>query len=111
MVWIAVRVFGSIAVVPLAEELAFRGFLLRWFDSENFESIRWQAVSWMAILFSSAAFGLLHGERWLAGTIAGALYAMAYMRRGSIGDAVAAHATTNALIAAAVLFAGYWQLW
>ena len=82
LAWIAVRVLGSIAIVPLVEELAFRGFLLRWFDSEDFESIRWHAVSWMAILFSSAAFGLLHGERWLAATIAGALYAMAYMRRG-----------------------------
>jgi len=109
--WIALRVIGSVATVPIAEELAFRGFLLRWFDSEDFQSIRWHAVSWTAIVLSSAAFGLLHGDRWLAATIAGALYAVAYMRRGSIGDAVAAHATTNALIAATVLIAGHWQLW
>jgi exosortase E/protease (VPEID-CTERM system) len=111
MAWIAIRVLGSVATVPIAEELAFRGFLLRRFDSENFESVKWNSVSWMAILVSSAAFGVLHGDRWLAGTIAGVLYALAYTRRGSIGDAVAAHATTNLLIAAEVLVAGHWQFW
>jgi hypothetical protein len=32
-------------------------------------------------------------------------------RSGSLGEAVTAHATTNALIAALVLFDGSWQLW
>jgi hypothetical protein len=36
---------------------------------------------------------------------------MAFLRRGSVGDAVAAHATTNVLIAAWVLVGGSWQLW
>jgi membrane protease YdiL (CAAX protease family) len=62
-------------------------------------------------LLSSVVFGALHGERWLAGTIAGVIYATAMLRRRSIGDAVAAHATTNALIAGLVLIGGHWQLW
>ncbi len=33
------------------------------------------------------------------------------LRRGRIGEAVAAHATTNALIAASVLGWSQWQLW
>jgi len=36
---------------------------------------------------------------------------MVMLRRGRIGDAVVAHATTNALIAATVLIAGKWGLW
>jgi membrane protease YdiL (CAAX protease family) len=68
-------------------------------------------LSWIAILLSSIAFGVLHGDRWLVGTIAGAIYAFTWMRRGSMGDAVAAHATTNALIAAWVLISGQWHLW
>jgi CAAX prenyl protease-like protein len=109
--WIALRVFGAVVTAPVAEELAFRGFLLRRLESEDFHGVAPGAVSWIAILLSSAAFGVLHGDRWIAGTIAGAVYAVAYLRRGSIGDAVAAHATTNALISAAVLLAGQWQLW
>lgn len=33
------------------------------------------------------------------------------LRRGRIGDAVLAHATTNALLAAYVLVFHQWQLW
>jgi membrane protease YdiL (CAAX protease family) len=47
----------------------------------------------------------------VAGTIAGALFAFAQLRRGSIGDAVVAHAVSNALVAVAVLGFGRWDLW
>jgi len=39
------------------------------------------------------------------------LYAAAVYRRGSLADAVIAHATTNALLAAYVLTTGSWWLW
>jgi membrane protease YdiL (CAAX protease family) len=54
--------------------------------------------------------GALHG-RWLAGTLAGMGYALTYFRRGELVDAIAAHATTNALIAGFVLVTGSWSLW
>jgi hypothetical protein len=38
-------------------------------------------------------------------------YALALYRRGSLTDAVVAHATTNALLAAYVLTTGSWALW
>lgn len=60
---------------------------------------------------SSLAFGLLHGERWVAGSLAGLIYAAVFLRRGRIGDAVAAHATTNALLAAWVLAGARRELW
>jgi membrane protease YdiL (CAAX protease family) len=53
----------------------------------------------------------MHGERWLAGTIAGAIFALAQIRKGRIGEAIAAHAITNALVAAWVLAGGNWNLW
>jgi exosortase E/protease (VPEID-CTERM system) len=107
--WLVFRTLGATVTVPIAEELAFRGFLLRRFDSSDFQTVT--SASWFAIVLSSVAFGLLHGERWLAGTIAGVIYAAALLRRRSIGDAIAAHATTNALIAGWVLIGGQWQLW
>lgn len=112
LTWLAVRVLGAVITVPIAEELAFRGYLLRRFASPEFELINRQTVTWMAVLLSSLAFGVLHGDRWVAASIAGAIYAVAYLRRGSIGDAAAAHATTNALIAFWVLgVGGDWRLW
>ncbi len=111
ILWLVVRVLGAVVTVPIAEELAFRGFLLRRFTSADFELVNRQSVTVIAFVLSSLAFGVLHGDRWLAGTIAGAIYAMAFLRRGSVGDAVAAHAATNALIATWVLAGGSWRLW
>jgi CAAX prenyl protease-like protein len=111
MAWLAVRVLGAVITVPIAEELAFRGFLLRRLVSSDFESVAWRSFAWAPFLISSIGFGLLHGDRWLAGTMAGMIYALAMLRRGRIGEAAAAHAVTNALLAIYVLATGNWQLW
>jgi CAAX prenyl protease-like protein len=102
---------AAMITVPIAEELAFRGFLIRRLMSADFESRTLREFTYISILISSVAFGLMHGDRWIAGTVAGALYAAALVRRGRIGDAVVAHATTNALLAAWVLYSGRWGLW
>lgn len=108
--WLAARVFGSVVIVPVAEELAFRGYLTRRLISPNFTEIPLGRFSWVSFVVSSVLFGVLH-DRWLAGTLAGLLYALALYRRGNLVDAVVAHATTNALIAAYVLVTGSWSLW
>jgi len=112
--WLTFRVLSAAITVPVAEELAFRGFLYRRLLSADFESVSFKKLrrfSWVAILVSSVIFGSLHGSRWFAGAVAGALYSLVLLRRGRIGDAVAAHATTNALIAVDVLAFHHWHLW
>jgi len=109
-VWLTFRVLGSVIVVPLVEELAFRGYLLRKLIAQDFENVRLGQFTWLSFIMSSVLFGLLHG-RWLAGTLAGMAYALAVYRRGQLGDAVLAHITTNALIAICVLVQGRWALW
>lgn len=109
--WIAFRALAASVTVPIAEELAFRGYLLRRLVSAQFEKVTPASFTLVSFLLSSVAFGLLHGSRWLAGTVAGLLYAWAFRHRGRIGDAAAAHAITNALLAATVLLTGEWQLW
>lgn len=109
-VWLAFRVLGSVITVPLAEELAFRGYLLRKLIAKDFEKIPLGQFSWLSFVLTSVLFGLLH-ERWMAGTLAGMGYALALYRRGRLGDAVVAHMTTNALIALLVLTQSRWSLW
>jgi len=109
--WIAGRVLATVTTVPLAEELAFRGYLMRRFIAAEFEAVSMQSFTWPALIASSALFGFLHGDRWFAGTLAGLLYSAAALRRGRIADAVVAHATTNAMLAAYVLFYRAWHLW
>jgi exosortase E/protease (VPEID-CTERM system) len=108
--WLTLRVIGSVATVSIAEELAFRGYLLRRLISADFEAVSPKCFTWLSFIASSLAFGALHG-RVLAGSLAGALFALALYRRGRICDAIFAHAGANALIAARVLATGDWALW
>jgi exosortase E/protease (VPEID-CTERM system) len=109
--WIGAHLVLSVALIPIAEELAFRGFLLRRLRSADFEHVLPRNAGAVALLASSLAFGLCHGSLWLPGTVAGVAFGLLYMRTGHIGEAVLAHATANSLIAACVLWGGRWQLW
>ena len=108
--WLVLRVLGAVVTVPIAEELAFRGFLYRRLVDADFERVSFRQFTWVAFAVSSVLFGVMHG-RWLAGTLAGMCYALVMYRRGELGDAIAAHAITNAMIAAYVLATGHWLLW
>jgi exosortase E/protease (VPEID-CTERM system) len=109
--WIASRIAGTVLIVPVAEELAYRGFLMRRLINADFESVPFNAVRWPALAVSAVAFGLAHGAMWLPGSIAGVAYGLILVRRDRLGEAVAAHAVSNALLAISVLGWNQWQLW
>jgi exosortase E/protease (VPEID-CTERM system) len=108
--WIAGYVATAILVLPLAEELAYRGYLLRRLVTADFESAPFAAVGWMPLLVSSLAYGVLDGTLWLPGIAAGIVFATLLIRTRRMGEAVAAHIIANTLICAAVLLWGQWQL-
>jgi exosortase E/protease (VPEID-CTERM system) len=109
--WIALRILATVTTVPLAEELAFRGYIARRIMSANVESVSLGSLSLVAVLASSLAFGILHGRMWLAGTLAGVVFALVAKMRGRLSEAVAAHATSNLLIALWVIARGNYSLW
>lgn len=109
--WIACRAAAAIITVPIAEELAYRGYLLRRFAKADFESVAFREVRWPALIVSSIVFGMTHGSFWLPGIAAGLAFGALAMKTGRIGESVVAHATTNALLAAYVLIFNQWQLW
>jgi exosortase E/protease (VPEID-CTERM system) len=106
-IWIVVRIIGSVVIVPLAEELAFRGYLIRKIIARDFEKVPLNKFTWVSFTVSSVMFGLLH-DLWVSGIISGMLFALALYRRGQVGDAVVAHATANAFIATHVLVGAKW---
>jgi exosortase E/protease (VPEID-CTERM system) len=111
VLWMVFRLLAAVITVPLAEELAFRGFLLRRLICQGFESVSFRRVSCFSLLASSAVFGLLHGDYWLSGSIAGILFGLAATRRARLGEAVVAHATANCFLTAYVLIYHKWHLW
>lgn len=109
--WFAVRAIGYVIAVPLVEELAFRGFLSRRLMQANFSTLPLGRFSWLSFVISSLLFGAMHGGLWLAGTLAGMAFALALYRRGVLGDAVLAHATTNGLLLVYAMATGRWSVW
>jgi len=109
--WIGSRVLAATLTVPIAEELAYRGYLLRRLINADFLAVRFETVRWPALAICSVAFGITHGAMWLPAMLAGIAYGAIAIKTGRIGEAMVAHATTNALVAAAVLLFDQWQLW
>lgn len=109
--WILSRLAGGVLIVPIAEELAYRGYLMRRLSKADFDRVSFQSVRWPALALTAILFGFAHGALWLPGIAAGVVFGLLVMRRGQIGEAVAAHATSNALLAVGVLGWDQWQLW
>jgi exosortase E/protease (VPEID-CTERM system) len=109
--WILCRAGAAVITVPLAEELAYRGYLMRRFAGAHFEEIPFNRVGWPAVAGSAVIFGATHGDLWIAGIVAGAGLGLVAKLTNRMGEAVAAHATANALIAGTVLVLGQWQWW
>jgi len=109
--WIAIRAVAAVVTVPIAEELAFRGYLARRLVSRSFDQVPFTHLTMIPVVISSAVFGLMHGQHWLVGIVAGLAYAGVVRWTGRFGDAVAAHATSNLLLAAWVLVTGDWSQW
>jgi len=109
--WISIRIAAAAITVPLAEELAFRGFLARRLVNRGFDGLPLGKLTVISILISSVVFGLMHGQQWMVGTVAGLAFALLARYKGQLGDAVAAHAVSNLLLAAWVLMRGDWGLW
>jgi exosortase E/protease (VPEID-CTERM system) len=106
--WIICRIAASVLTVPLAEELAYRGFLMRRLQSRDFDSLAYERVGWFAVAASSVLFGAVHGALWLPGSVAGFAYGWIVKRRGHLGEAVTAHMMTNFLVAIGALGFGNW---
>jgi exosortase E/protease (VPEID-CTERM system) len=107
--WIAMRTIGTIILVPIAEELAFRGYLHRKLIADRFEAVKEGAFTWKAFIISSVLFAALH-DRWLAGGLAGAAFALALYRSGKVTGAIIAHMSANAVIAFWAIAFGQWSL-
>ena len=109
-VFIGFRVFGAVVVVAFMEEIFWRGFLIRWLDGNDFKRVPFGTCSWKSFLITVVLFGLEH-EQWLAGLVCGALYNWLYWKRKDLFSCVLAHATSNAALAAWVLWRGDWKFW
>ncbi len=108
--FVAVRLVGSAVIVPPLEEVFYRSFLYRYLASPDFEKAPLHKLNWIPFLVCAAIFGFGHYQ-WLAGIVCGLAYQGLVIRKGRLGDAMTAHAVTNALLGVWVVWRGVWQFW
>lgn len=109
--FIVTRVMESAILVPIVEELFWRGWLMRWLIRPDFQSVplgQYAPFSfWAVALF----FASEHGPYWEVGLIAGIAYNAWIVRTRNLADCILAHGVTNAVLAGYVLLFDKWQYW
>ena len=111
MLWITTRFIGLAAVVPLIEELFWRGFLVRYIDNmDDYRKVIAGNHSLVATGVVTAAFTSIHPE-WLAAVVYALLTDQLLRRTKSVGACVVMHAVTNLLLGIYVVVTHSWHLW
>jgi uncharacterized protein len=109
---LGLRMARLAVVVPLVEEIFWRGFVLRFVIDANFTRVPFGTFRWDSFLIVTAGFTLEHNlPDWPAAALAGALYNLVAYRTRSLSACVLAHAATNLLLGFYVLRTGQWGFW
>jgi uncharacterized protein len=107
---IGTRLLGSTFIVPPLEEVFYRSFLYRYVASQNFLSVPLNKFLPWPFLATALVFGFAHNE-WLSGIFCGAAFQWLVLRKNRLGDATTAHAITNFLLGAWIVWRGAWHFW
>jgi CAAX prenyl protease-like protein len=106
------RFLRLVIVVPLIEEIFWRGFLLRYLINDKFEAVPFGAFSWLSFAVVTGFFTFAHSSAdWIAAAITGALYNLVAYRTQSLGACVIAHALTNLLLGIWIMNTKQWGFW
>jgi CAAX prenyl protease-like protein len=108
---LALRFARAALLVPIIEELFWRGWLMRWLIKPDFERVPLGAYSAGAFWITAVLFAAEHGPYWEVGLLAGIAYNAWMVKTRSLGDLILAHAITNALLSTYVLATGKWEFW
>jgi hypothetical protein len=105
------RTLRAVLIVPIVEELFWRGWLMRWVIAKDFESVPLGTYTGMSFWIVAVLFASEHGPYWDVGLAAGILFNWWMIRTKRLGDLMVAHAVANAALSAYVIAAGKWEYW
>lgn len=103
------KLIGSSFVIAPVEEVFFRSFLYRRLIARDIRSVPLSRFDMSAFLWTVLLFTLEH-NRPMAAAITGVAYGLLAIRFG-LKSAIAAHVTTNLVLAIFVIHKGAWQFW
>jgi len=108
---LVLRSMRAILIVPIVEELFWRGWLMRWLIRTDFEQVPPGAYTATAFWTVAVLFAAEHGPYWDVGLMAGIMYNLWMCRTKRLGDLIWAHAITNAALCGYVTYTHKWEFW
>jgi hypothetical protein len=109
--FLALRTASCTLLVPPMEELFWRGWLMRWLIDNDFRKIPLGTYEAAAFWLVALMFAAEHGPYWEVGLATGIIYNWWMVRTRNLTDCIIAHAVTNGLLSAYVLWSGQFQYW
>jgi uncharacterized protein len=110
-VMLALRTMRAALIVPILEELFWRGWLPRWLQDQRFERVPLGRYTTFAFWATAVLFAAEHGPFWEVGLLAGIAYNWWMRRTRSLGDLMVAHAVTNLVLSLFVIATKDWRFW
>ncbi len=108
---LTLRIVRAALLVPILEELFWRGWLPRMLDAKDFRTLPLGHFSRTSFVVTVLLFAAEHGPFWEVGLLAGIAYNLWMQHTRSLGDLMAAHGLTNLLLAIFVLLTQRWEFW
>jgi uncharacterized protein len=108
---LVLRTTRAALLVPVLEELFWRGWLPRFLQDADFRRIPLGQYTSFAFWATAALFAAEHGPFWEVGLMAGVVYNWWMRRTRSLGDLVLCHATTNLALSLFVIVTKRWGFW
>lgn len=108
---LVLRIARAAILVPILEELFWRGWLPRWIVNNDWQQVPLGRYTTLAFIGTAVLFATEHGPFWEVGLCCGLIYNWWMWRTKSLGDIVLVHAVTNAALAGYVLVTGKYEYW
>lgn len=112
LIWfLAVRFVALALVTPIVEELFLRGFLIRFFASENWWALPVSELPKTTFAVVAIYAVVTHPAEAIAAVLWFSFMTILMFRTGRISDCIVAHMTTNFLLGIYLVATKSWQLW
>lgn len=111
---LGMRFLRMVIVVPFAEEIFWRGFLMRYViaDGDDFRRVPFGTHHWRAFGVVTVCVMLAHNPAdWLAALIWGSLVYFLAVRTKSLSACILMHAVANLLLGVYVMITRQWGYW
>jgi CAAX prenyl protease-like protein len=108
--FVVMRLTGLALLVPIAEELFWRGFLARWLNSPDWQGQSLGRFTPFSFVVVTLMFTLAHPE-WMAAAVYCVLLNLLLSWTRDLWNCVVAHGVSNLVLGVYILWTDSWELW